>query len=124
MPIRGSPDGAHHPRPQAGRDRPEWVVAISGNAWSQSIGMSGRDQSESLVAIIRCAHLFPIFQGWERNPVGCREAMLRHPQAAAKGLHVRHFDLGEPHAAHLAARGMRGRLLQAGDQLLSEFAHE
>jgi hypothetical protein len=23
MPIRGSPNGAHHPRPQAGRDLPE-----------------------------------------------------------------------------------------------------
>ena len=43
MPIRGSPNGARHPRPQAGRDRPEWVVAINRNAWSQSIGMAGRD---------------------------------------------------------------------------------
>ena len=40
MPIRGSPNGAHHPRPQAGRDRPEWLVAINRNAWSQSIGIS------------------------------------------------------------------------------------
>ncbi len=43
MPIRGSPNGAHHPRPQAGRNRPEWVVAINRNAWSQSIGIAGRD---------------------------------------------------------------------------------
>jgi hypothetical protein len=43
MPIRRSPDGAHHPRPQAGRDRPEWVVAINRNAWSQSIEIGGRD---------------------------------------------------------------------------------
>ena len=43
MPIRGSPNGARHPRPQAGRERPEWVVAISRNAWSQSIGIAGRD---------------------------------------------------------------------------------
>jgi hypothetical protein len=43
MPIRGSPNGARHPRPQAGRDRPEWVVAINRNAWSQSIGIGGRD---------------------------------------------------------------------------------
>jgi hypothetical protein len=43
MPIRGSPNGARHPRPQAGRDRPEWVVAINRNAWSQSIGTAGRD---------------------------------------------------------------------------------
>jgi hypothetical protein len=43
MPIRGSPNGAYHPYPQAGRDRPEWVVAINRNAWSQSIGIAGRD---------------------------------------------------------------------------------
>ena len=43
MPIRGSPNGARHPRPQPGRDRPEWVVAINRNAWSQSIGTAGRD---------------------------------------------------------------------------------
>ena len=43
MPIRGSPNGARHPRPQAGRDRPEWVVAINRNGWSQSIVTTGRD---------------------------------------------------------------------------------
>ena len=47
MPIRGSPNGARHPRPQA--------VAIDRNRWSRSIGMTGRNQSERLVAIIRCA---------------------------------------------------------------------
>jgi hypothetical protein len=35
----------------------KWVVAIRRNGWSPSIGMSGRDQSEALVAISRCAHL-------------------------------------------------------------------
>jgi hypothetical protein len=43
MPIRRSPDGARHPRPQAGRDRPEQVVAINRNAWSRSFGTTGRD---------------------------------------------------------------------------------
>jgi hypothetical protein len=43
MPIRGSPNGARHPYPQAGRDRPEQVVAINRNAWSQSIGIAGRN---------------------------------------------------------------------------------
>jgi hypothetical protein len=43
MLIRGSPDGARHPRPQAGRDRPEWMVAINRNDWSESIGNSGRN---------------------------------------------------------------------------------
>jgi hypothetical protein len=32
------------PPPQLGRDRPEWVVAINRNSWSQSIGISGRNQ--------------------------------------------------------------------------------
>jgi len=45
MPIRGLPNGPCHTRPQAGRDRPEWVVAINRNPWSQSIGIAGRDRS-------------------------------------------------------------------------------
>jgi hypothetical protein len=44
MPIRGLPNGPRHTRPQTGRDRPEWVVAINRNAWSQSIGIAGRDR--------------------------------------------------------------------------------
>ena len=44
MPIRRSPNGVSHTRPQLGRDRPEWVVAINRNRWSQSIGISGRNQ--------------------------------------------------------------------------------
>jgi hypothetical protein len=44
MPIRRSPNGADHTRPQPGRDRPEWVVAINRNARSQSIGIGGRNQ--------------------------------------------------------------------------------
>ena len=43
VPIRGSPNGARYPRPQPSRDRPESVVAINRNAWSQSIGTAGRD---------------------------------------------------------------------------------
>ncbi len=45
MPIRGLPNGARHTRPQAGRDRPEWVVAINRSRWSQSIVAGGRNQS-------------------------------------------------------------------------------
>jgi hypothetical protein len=44
MPIRRSPNGVGYTRPQPGRDRPEWVVAINRNAWSQSIGIGGRNQ--------------------------------------------------------------------------------
>src|SRR5215475_3140668 len=47
MPIRRSPNGARHPRPQA--------IATARNRWSRSVGTGGRDQSESLVAISRCA---------------------------------------------------------------------
>jgi hypothetical protein len=43
MPIRRSPNGAGHTRPQPGRDHPEWVVAINRNDRSQSIGNSGRN---------------------------------------------------------------------------------
>ena len=39
MPLRGSPNGATHTRPQPGRDRSEQVVAINRNRWSQSAGM-------------------------------------------------------------------------------------
>ena len=45
MPIRRSPNGARHVRPQPGRNRPEWVVAINRNARSQSVGTGGRNHS-------------------------------------------------------------------------------
>ena len=75
MPIRGSPNAARHPRPQAGRERPEWVVAISRNAWSQSIGMpeasnwsrvtdiaprSARDQFEAGLNEAACCRARPM----------------------------------------------------------------
>ena len=40
MPTRGSPNGPGHTPPQPGRDRPEWVVAINRNTWSQWPGAS------------------------------------------------------------------------------------
>ena len=43
MPFRRSPNGARHVRPQPGRNRPERVVAINRNAWSQSVGTGGRN---------------------------------------------------------------------------------
>jgi hypothetical protein len=43
MPVRRSPNGARHVRPQLGRNRPERVVAINRNAWSQSVGTGGRN---------------------------------------------------------------------------------
>jgi hypothetical protein len=52
MPIRGSPNGAGYLRPQAGRDRPESVVAINRNGWSQSIGMAGRDRPVRALCIV------------------------------------------------------------------------
>ena len=45
MLIRGLPNGVRHTYPQAGRDRPEWLVAINRSAWSRSIVALGRDQS-------------------------------------------------------------------------------
>jgi hypothetical protein len=55
MPIRRSPNGARHTPPQtgpdrsrspgiAGRDQSERLVAIKWNQWSQSIGITGRNQ--------------------------------------------------------------------------------
>jgi hypothetical protein len=46
MPIRRLPNGFRHTHPQAGRDRPERVVAINRNCWSRSIGIGGRDRPE------------------------------------------------------------------------------
>src|SRR5665647_3411590 len=45
MPCRfeDHPNGARHVRPQPGRNRPERVVAINRNAWSQSVGTGGRN---------------------------------------------------------------------------------
>ena len=55
MPIRRSPNGAGHTRPQPGRDRPEWEVAINRNARSQSIGIGGRNQP--VRAMVRVARI-------------------------------------------------------------------
>ena len=57
MPLRRSPNGAGHTRPQPGRDRPEQVVAINRNAWSQSIGTGGRNQP------VRASELVDDFKG-------------------------------------------------------------
>ena len=51
MPIRRSPNGVRHVRPQPGRNRPEWVVAINRNARSQSVGTAGRNHP------VRSSHL-------------------------------------------------------------------
>ena len=56
MPIRGLPNGVRHTRPQAGRDRPEWVVAINRNGWSQSIVTAGRNhpvRARNLIQVSR-----------------------------------------------------------------------
>ena len=62
MPIRRSPNGVRHIRPQPGRNRPEWVVAINRNAWSQSVGTGGRNHPvrsaemiEAGIAAVRAA---------------------------------------------------------------------
>jgi hypothetical protein len=60
--IRRSPNDASHARPQPGRDRPEWVVAINRYAWSQSIGIGGRNQSVRADRIE--AHIFVAFMAY------------------------------------------------------------
>ena len=53
MPIRRSPNGARHVRSQPGRNRPERVVAINRNAWSQSVGTGGRNHPvRALVSLL------------------------------------------------------------------------
>ena len=52
LPIRRSPNGVRHTRPQPGRDHPEWVVAINRNDWSQSIGISGRNQPVRALVVL------------------------------------------------------------------------
>ena len=54
MPIRRSPNGAHHPVHS--------LVAIARNGWSRSIGTTGRNQSEQVVAITRCAQIGQLSQ--------------------------------------------------------------
>ena len=62
MPIRRSPNGVRHTRPQPGRDRPEWVVAINRNDWSQSIVVGGRNPPvrPSKLAIIAIAGMLAL----------------------------------------------------------------
>ena len=85
MPIRGSPNGARHPRPQAGRDRPEWVVAINRNAWSQSIGTAGRNHPV-------CAH-HPGFRA-SRRQVGGPITLLSATGTAAPAPRLGAGDAG------------------------------
>ena len=54
MPIRGSPNGAAHSCPRFSTAS-GLVDAIARNRWTPSIGTGGRHQSESVVAITRCA---------------------------------------------------------------------
>jgi hypothetical protein len=54
MPVRRSPNGARHVRPQPGRNRPERVVAINRNAWSQSVGTGGRNHPVRAIQELPC----------------------------------------------------------------------
>jgi hypothetical protein len=56
MPIRESPNGARDPCQQAGRDRPEWVVAINRNSWSRSPGARTGDLLP--LPILQLAHVY------------------------------------------------------------------
>lgn len=71
MPIRRSPNDARHPIHR--------VVAITRNRWSRSIGMTGRNQSERLVAIIRYAHTLS-----QRFSPGCIDPRGRCQQARSQ----------------------------------------
>ena len=56
MPIRGSSNGVAHSCPRS--PQPSRLVdVIARNGWTPSIGTAGRLQSESVVAITRCAQI-------------------------------------------------------------------
>ncbi len=76
MPIRGSPNGARHPRPQVvAIARNRWsrsvgnLVAINWNDWSSSIGMTGRHQP---------VHALDGGDGWCAEQF-CRQAAVWRP---------------------------------------------
>lgn len=87
MPIRRSPNDARHPIHR--------VVAITRNRWSRSIGMTGRNQSERLVAIIRYA------QSWVR--------MLRNPlilDGSVDGVERSLFEQHLPETLHKGSQAL------------------
>jgi transposase len=75
MPIRRSPNGVRHVRPQPGRNRPEWVVAINRNARSQSVGTGGRNHpvrarwivERTIAWLNRCRRLAKDWENLNRN---------------------------------------------------------
>ena len=96
MPIRGSPNGASHTRPQPGRDRSEQVVAINRNRWSQSIGTGGRDQSEC--AIQRMSSCPLPYVGFRTDYSG-----TIHGSLPPRGEHPRVTKTGPPQATQPSA---------------------
>jgi hypothetical protein len=74
------PTAARHPRPQAGRDRPEWVVAINRNAWSQSIGTAGRNHPVRAVMHL-VKDLPPLYEAFynDVNARTCKKCGALHP---------------------------------------------
>ena len=101
MPTRRSPNGAAHTPPQPGRDRPEWPVAINWNAWSQSIGITGRNQPEC--ALDRGG----MRRTWLRGRENVHKLYLIHVAGHNLGLLMRHLiGAGTPKEA-----AARGRLL-------------
>ena len=87
MLIRGSPNGARHTI--------HTLVAIGRNRWSSSIGTSGRHQSESVVAMARCAQLVvemgvPKLRGVRRPPypTGPQALLVTVDAAEVVGCHL------------------------------------
>ena len=91
MPIRGSPNGARHPVHR--------LVAIARNGWSRSIGTPGRNQSEQLVAITRCAHPNQItswkaqLEGGAADVFGSGGNVAVQPAVDVKSLHAKIGEL-------------------------------
>jgi hypothetical protein len=97
MPIRGSPNGApltliHRPPAVDAIARNTWTPSI-GMRWTPSIGTAGRHQSESVVAITRCAQYAQAFGDGRRGIptfaailARCRDAQRRCSRLSAPPL--------------------------------------
>ena len=108
MPIRRSPNGARHVRPQPGRNRPE--------RWSRSIGTPGRNQLEQVVAITRCARKHPFDAGpggialsFLGSDLGYEALLGGNPPVEA--LTAQHTDLDLDHVQPAGVLGNRARAL-------------
>jgi hypothetical protein len=121
MPIRRSPNGTGYTRPQPGRDRSEQVVAINRNAWSQSIGISGRNQPVRASS----SHVWAVNRT-EARPYAseaCR-ASAHHSVAKRRNCHDRSRGIGDAHHVPPICRERCARPNRSGNQSQNKWSTE